>query len=694
MHRATPFLRLLVPWSAGIALGAWLDRPLPFLLPALAAGGCVVGALAWLRYGFRYRWVFGSVLAVVLLMAGYARIVWHNELRQSDHFSSQADTLQLFSGVVYDAPSRGARLKIPLRLDACGDDTLKPCTGNLLVLVEISPETGQIAYGDRLLLRGDIRPAEPPKNPDAFDYKSYLHFQNIHFQCFAKPDALIKLSSGNGNTVWRSAYACRDRLLNLLQTHFPGTDEYAVASALLVGYKDDLSDELRTAYADTGSMHALAVSGTHVGLLYAGLMFGLGRLPGKGRKRQILQTLILLFAIWGFSFLTGATASVLRASVMFSMYLLGKMLYRNASIWNVLAASAFCLLLYNPCFLFDAGFQLSYAAVAGMVFFYPYFQKSVPIPRGWLGEAWKILLIGIAAQIGTLPLSLYYFHQFPTYFWLAGWVVVLGGAIFLWGGAALVLLDWALPALAGYLGKSLYALVWGMNQLIFIIQKLPGSVASGIWIPGWSAVLLYGVIGLTALAILRREGRWLVYALGILTFLSVCRAGRIWRQSTQNQLVVYHINRQSLLDFIDGQSLWALSDSLPQRYEKFAAQAHRWALGVRNTTPAGFDTVICTTKMLYDPPFVQFGQMKLVVLEDAHWLETGVPPPLPVDVVILRGNPRIQLSDCLRRFPCRLVVADASNSWKKTEYWKQQCRSAGIAFHDVRESGAWVGGQP
>ncbi len=313
--------------------------------------------------------------------------------------------------------------------------------GNLLLFLQIDPQSEALRYGDRVVIRATVRPTEPPKNPHVFDYSRYLHFQNIHFQAFVKPDSLVRLSSGHGNFIWRAAFSCREKLLALLHEHFPTQDEYAVASALLVGYKDDLSDDLRTAYAETGSMHALAVSGTHVGFLYVGLFFLLQRLRLRGRWGRLVENVVLLSAIWAFTFLTGATASVLRASVMFSTYLLGKAMFRDASVWNVLAASAFGLLIYNPYFLFDAGFQLSYAAVAGMVFFYPRFYRVSPILPKWADYAWQVLLVGFAAQLGTLPLSLYYFHQFPVFFWLAGWVVVFGGAVFMAGGAALVVLD-------------------------------------------------------------------------------------------------------------------------------------------------------------------------------------------------------------------------------------------------------------
>ncbi|MCE7925255.1 MAG: ComEC family competence protein [Haliscomenobacteraceae bacterium CHB4] len=692
--RASPCLRLFIPFALGLFSGGWLDTPVPGLGCALAIAAVFTCFFAFQKYRYRYRWAFGVLFSLTLFSAGYYHIVRHNELRQADHFSEKANGYNYLIGTVYDAPGKGAKLKVPVRVEAIGasPDALENATGNLLLFLDITGETKKLRYGDRLGVRASVQPAEPPKNPHAFDYRRYLHFQNIHFQAFVRPDSLVWISSGNGHTLWAAAYTCRERLLALLHRYFPSQDEYAVASALLVGYKDDLSDDLRMAYAETGSMHALAVSGTHVGMLYAGLFFLLKRLRLRGRWGRLAETGVVLAAIWGFAFITGATASVLRATVMFTTYLVGKALFRDASIWNILAASALGLLLYNPCFLFDAGFQLSYAAVAGMVFFYPRWYRISPILPVWADWAWKVLLIGFAAQLGTLPLSLYYFHQFPVYFWLAGWAVVFGGAVFMAGGAALVVLDILMPWLATWLGKALFWMLYGLNQLILGIQQLPGSVVGGIWISAWAAVLLYIFIALMGATMVQRKAKWLMSALGVLTFLGVCRAARDIDQKTRKKWIVYHISKSSLVDFFDGQNAVAFSDSLTEKQILFAAQPNRWASGIRNLQSVSFESgaEIKNPNLLIVPPFACFFDQKIVIVDDASWVQPLRAPPVAIDVLLLMKNPRVSITECNKQFPFRIAVFDVSNTRKQTERWKAECKAAGWAFHDIREQGAWV----
>lgn len=693
-HRYTPYLRFIVPFVLGLALGGQIDEPVPFLGYVLLSGAIIAIAMAVLKISYRYRWVFGAYIYVLLFGAGYYHCVAYNELRDPDHFSEVKDAgSQYIIGTVYEAPSHGAKLKVPLRVEAIGSspDSMQAVTGNLLLFLDISERTNGIRYGDRLGVRTAINLCEPPKNPYAFDYRRYLHFQNLHYQSFVKEDSVALLSRNHGNWLWRAAYNSRNRLLALLQAHFPTPDEYAVASALLVGYKDDLSDELRAAYAQTGSMHALAVSGTHVGMVYLGLMFVLARFRFKGRWKH-LETGLILLAIWGFTFLTGATASVLRASIMFSTYMLGKAFRRDAPAWNVLPASAFGLLLYNPYFLYDVGFQLSYAAVAGMVFFYARFYKMFPPMPRWADEAVKVLLIGMAAQLGTLPLTLYYFNQFPVYFWLSGWIVVLGGALFLWGGAVLVLLDAVSPFLAHWLGTALYYMLWGMNQIIFFIQLLPGSVVANIWIASWVVVILYVCIAMLGSMIVYRKARYFLVFIALMTLLGVYRISTLFVKNQQQKIVVYHLNKQSLIDFWDGEKVYCLSDSLVERKETFAAQANRITHDATRKTSLHFtvDSVFQQDNLRIDLPFIQFFDKKLLLVDRPDILlhKHAIPPK--VDILLLYKNPKISIAECRQHCSFQLVVFDASNSARQTERWRKECEEAGWPYHDVRAQGAWV----
>ena len=691
MHsRAYPFLRLLVPFVTGITLGNYFDTPINGLNAILLLGTILMIPLAIRSYPYRFRWLFGVYLSCWLLGLGYFRMVGQDERRMLAHCSQAIPNATFFIGTVYDAPLTGTRIKAPVRVEWMGSspDCMQACTGNVLLFIKPDSLAKTLHYGDQVLVRAGVRTTDPPANPHAFDYQRYLHFQNVHYQAFVKKDSFQVLSSGHGTLLWHMAFAARDNMLRVLRDYFPQPDEYAVASALLLGYKEDLSDEIRVAYAETGSMHALAVSGSHVGMLYAGLLVLVRVFRFRGKKGRLLELGLILLVIWAFTFITGATASVLRASVMFSTYLLGKAIYREASAWNVLAFSAFGLLAYNPYLLYDAGFQLSYAAVAGMVFFYPRFYRVSPILPKWADAAWSVLLVGFAAQLGTLPLSLFYFHQFPVYFWLSGWIVVLGGAIFLWGGAVLLVLDMVWTLGAKYLAMGLYYMLWGMNQCIFGIQALPGSVIAGVWVNMLEVILLYACIVCLGIWMVYRKGIWVNVLLVLGIWIGLIRLSRSVEQENQAQLVLYSISKGRLVDFFDGKNGFARMDTLTPKQIQFAAQSHRWASGLLQVPAVLFqkDTVIEHANFAYRPPFSQFFDKRMFWLQPDSKLPGGV---FPIDILVVSGKPKTDLKQWVAHYPCRQIVLDTRIAPWHLEPLKKQCLEMGIPCHAIGTAGAF-----
>jgi competence protein ComEC len=375
---------------------------------------------------------------------------------------------------------------------------------------------------------------------------------------------------------------------------------------------------------------------------------------------------------------------------MFSVYLVGKMVFRQANIWNVLGASAFGLLVYNPHFLFDAGFQLSYAAVAGMAAFYPMLYKVSPIIKNkWLDEGWRVLLVGMAAQIGTLPLSLYYFHQFPCYFWLAGWVVVLGGAIFLWAGALLIVLDWAIPILAYWLGVGLSYMLIGMNKIIFLIQDIPGSVISGVWLSLWATIFLYFIIVLFGVAVAERKKSALFAGLIGLTILLAFQTYRSVQQFDQHSICIYSINKSTLIDLFEGKERITLLDSISAKQETFAAQGHRWAMGVQHTTHGIGDSEQINLKYsaLNNNCILNSSVASLSIVQSP--IQSDHVNQIETSALLLRKGAPVTIQECLLHYKTSLFIFDQTSSRRQIEKWKMECAALGLTGYDIRERGYW-----
>jgi competence protein ComEC len=687
--KTTPFFRLLPPLSIGIFLSEYIGfDAFPVNICVLLSAITIIISAAF-QYKHRNMWQFGAMLQIFLLIFGYCATIKHNELRDDAHFSKK-DQITWFSGICSEAITKGVRYKIPIKIEAVGtnEDSIISASGNLICFLDST--YASLKYGDKVLIKCKPFKVKGANNPNAFDYGRYLHFQNIHYQAFIKKDSLKVLSQDNGLLFWKIAYEYRDKILIGLQRYFPNEEEYSVAAALLVGFKDDLSDEIKTAYTQTGSMHALVVSGTHVGVIFAGLLWLIRLFHMPIKIARIWEPLLFLCTIWGFTLITGATASVVRAALMFSLVLLGKACFRNASVWNLIAGAAFLQLFFNPYLLFDAGFQLSYSAVVGMIFFYPKFIKKSPkFKSKWKEYAWSNLLVGITAQLGTLPLALFYFHQFPTYFWLSGWVVILGGSIFLYSCFFLGLFALTIPILADFLGMLMSKMVWAMNQLIYLIQKLPFGMIEGIWVASWAVLLLYLFIVLINLAFTWRRPYYLLAGLSVFAFLMFCRMIHQLNAYENEKMVIYSMNKNSLIDFFDGKTVFSMSDPIPEKNVKFAAQNNRWAcyatLGEQVNLQK--DTILKTNHLYWKAPLLQFYNKRFLIIDDAKWLKSDISSTFLVDTVILRNNPMVNILGCKEKFGSSFFIFDGSNKQYRVQKWITECEANHISFHDTREQG-------
>ncbi|MCY7330296.1 MAG: DUF4131 domain-containing protein, partial [Saprospiraceae bacterium] len=198
--RAVPSLRLLTPFALALALGGCYDYYFPWLGTSLVVAAPFLYLLAGWQATYRQRWIYGLAFSIWCFGFGYFHLVAHNETRQLDHFAAKIGEARYLVGTIYEAPARGTKMKVPLLVEAIGNspDSLQKCSGHLLLFLDITPQTDSLQYGARLGIHTTIHPTEPAKNPYAFDYGRYLHFQNIHFQAFVKGDSLVRLSTGHG----------------------------------------------------------------------------------------------------------------------------------------------------------------------------------------------------------------------------------------------------------------------------------------------------------------------------------------------------------------------------------------------------------------------------------------------------------------------------------------------------------------
>ena len=349
-------------------------------------------------------------------------------------------------------------------------------------------------YGNIISFNKPLQPIKNfmPPGPGSFDYRRYCAFAGIHFQVFLRPGEFTVLPETHSSPLQALLIHTREKIISIIQKYIPGKKEQGLAEALLIGYKDDLDKSVLQSYSNTGVVHVIAISGLHLGLIYA-LLKAICLPIARLKKGRWIEPLVVLSGLWLFSLLAGGAPSVLRSAVMFSFIVLGKSISREASIYNNLAASAFALLCYHPYWLWDVGFQLSYAALTGIVIFMKPVYRLLVFKNKMADAAWKLNAVTIAAQWLTLPLILFYFRQFPNLFLLTNFIAVPLSSIILIGELLLCAVSWLDPV-ATATGWALHWMIWLMNASIERLEKIPFSTWNDLSISLPQTILLYAII--------------------------------------------------------------------------------------------------------------------------------------------------------------------------------------------------------
>ncbi len=613
-----------------------------------------------------------------------------DESRRSDHYHHYLTEQTEMVAMVTDirAAAKSYRVELAVKgVSGVADE--QPVSGKLLSYLEQTKEASQLEYGDQIYFSSKINPIVGPLNPAAFSLKGFLSNRNFHYQTYLKASDWILQDRNQGNPLIAFSTRMRDQLFSVLQKHLPTDNELAVGAALILGKKDLLESETRMAYANTGAMHVLAVSGLHVGLIYVGISFLLGLLPFKSSSWVWIKTWIMVAGVWFFALLTGASPSVLRAATMFSFIIVGQAMRHHPSIYNTLAASAFFLLCIQPYMLFEVGFQLSYLAVIGIIYFQEKIYGQLYIANKLGNYIWKLTSVAIAAQLVTLPISLYYFYQFPVYFWLSGLVVIPAAVIIMTFAVFLFVVSLVIPKLGFIPGVILYSVLYLTNGLIFLISQLPGAIISGIWISPFGLVLLYLIILAVVIAIERKQFRWLQVSVILLLLFSLNFSYYRINAYQKSELVFYHTTQnKTLIDAIDRSISWSIrSENLSDKDIDFLAKNYRIKSGVQTVHATQKDGINRSPEFFYNDHLLQFKNIKIQIIDGKHMPQYLEPPV--IDYILLENNTPVKLLELAEYFKTKKFIVSANNSFWKIEQWKKE-RGIDYELIDIKKEGAFI----
>ena len=615
VYKTAPFIRLLAPFVAGIVLQWYLQISLSAIIAA-AIGFGVANMLYYLlplSLRFKLQLLQGVLLNLMLIVFGLF-ITWQKDVRHCDSWYGNyyKDSNYIIAKIEEPLIEKTKSYKAATSVEAViNNDTAIACKGKLLVYFSKDSTVQQLKYGDRILLNKNLQAIKNSGNPGAFNYERYAAFQQTFHNVFLKGKDYVLLPGNNVNGFKQFIFSTRENILNSLRNNInTGKDELGIAEALLIGYTNDLDKDLVQAYSNTGVVHIIAISGMHLGLIYVMLVWLFARIP-LINKSKVAQVILILSCLWLFSLLTGAAASILRSAVMFTFITIGNNLAKKSSIYNSLAASAFMMLCYNPCFLWDVGFQLSYLAVVGIVVFQKPVYNLFYIKNKWINNVWQLIAISLAAQILTFPVCIYYFHQFPNLFLITNIVAVPLSSIILYTEIFLVALSW-IPFIGTFLGKLTGWLVWLMNKIILSVNDLSIAVWDKIPAGILTTWLLYAVvIGVSAWLINKNKKVLYFSLLATLAFVLI-QAYNKWQVINQKKIIVYNIAQHKAIDLVRANNYTFIGDSVLLQegmLQNFHLKPARVALQLNYRTD-----VIDTTSILQNP-FYQFGNKRILVID-------------------------------------------------------------------------------
>jgi len=674
MHKILQFIPIQLTFFLvlGIVFGYYFDVNLIYLLFILIGLLTILGLSYWQsKKSFSSNYHFNFVVYLLMFTIGISTITIHNDVNKKQHYShfiSDENKVVLIIEKVLKSDNYNDKYEA-LVVKVNDYSTV----GKVLLNVQ-KDSLQKLQVDDKIYLKTDFKEVNLPKNPYFFNYRDYLKNKQIYHQIFTSNNSFLQLLKRPFSFKGLAAKFRRKINQKLIENGFKD-DELAVMNALLLGQRQDISSELLQSYAGAGAIHILAVSGLHVGIILLILNFLFQPLE-RLKNGKLIKLIVVISLLWIFAFIAGMSASVVRAVTMFTAVAIGMQVNRPTNVYNTLVISMFFLLLFHPYFLFDVGFQLSYLAVFFIVWLQPllydFWHPKYKTPNFF----WKLFTVSVAAQIGIVPLSLYYFHQFPSLFFISNLLIIPALGLILGLGIlviALALFNILPPFLSeGYIlfiNKMNWLVGWVSKQEDFLFKDIPFSLLM---------VLVSYILIVFAIRFFEKRNarRFILFLSAVLLFQGIFIYEKKIRQST-NEFIVFYKSKYSLIADRKGDkfTVFHSSDSLNLSEKNILKQ---YKIGVGNLK---LKTIRANSNVY------QFKNKKILVIDSLGVYQLKKIKP---EIVLLQQSPKINISRLIDSLQPKLIIADGSNYKSYVKRWRSTCEQKNTPFYDVSQKGAYI----
>ncbi len=649
--RKAPFIRILFPFVIGILAGEVLPT-LRMLYLLCGLGLTLMGLFLSKKTSFRHEAFEGIIILLIFFEFGLINSKHHRFLRYNlpkQEYLAILDEYPVEKNNSYKAIIQLLNQK-----------------SKILVYFEKTPELEGIEPGTLLKFSGRPELIQNPGNPFEFDYQRYMEHRNIGHRIYLTKSNVVFFKEGGKQNIRHKALIYRNSLIHILETKGIKGETLQVISSIALGARDELDKETLQSFSNTGAIHILSVSGLHVGIIYLVINYLFHFLQNL-KRGNILRFLVVFSTLWFYALITGLSPAVLRATTMLSFVIIGKFLSRNTIIYNTLAASAFVLLTFEPDLIFNIGFQLSYLAVIGIILIQPVLYQMIFLRNYILDKTWLCLTVSVAAQIGTLPLTIHYFHQFPTYFWLTNLIVILQSTLIIYLTFFILIISPLIPLLGQLSAKIL---VWNTDLMLLILKKiesLPEALFTNIYIP-WHIIFIGILVGIfIVLFFIRKRLIFLNYSLLLITILMLLLNVKTYRSLKQREIVIFNIPGQTVIAFTSGRESTIISNQGNQNKQKIEYYVEpycgmRW---IKHKTVLNYSEYLSLSKdhLKIKNGMINFNGLTLTLEDDSESHEYST--IFQNDIVILTKTNNDLLKYLMKNKICQAVILVGPN-WKST----------------------------
>ena len=669
-----PFLRIFIPFAIGIIFYSLTNTPNQFFYELIFIYVLLIGICFLLKYSVtkNKKTAYGFLIHIFFFYVGLQASFLNESLNKKNHYYNLSVKVNsLFKGYISDIPKNNGnkyqKTKIKL-LEFYDGKSWEECSGELVAYLPQTKEKIDITTG--IIFKNKLSNISDPKNPFEFNYKKYLSSKGIYHQTYLEKEDFKLTVIPNNLPITAYADQLKNHLLKILVQYGLSDDNLSVTSALLLGYDDEISKELLNAYSSTGTLHVLSVSGLHVGLVFLLLNFIL-KFPQQ-RFFILLKGMLILLSIWFYAALTGLSPSVIRSATMFSFVIIGNIFNRNGNIYNTLLASAFIILLADPKLIFDIGFQLSYLAVAGIVFFYPFISGWIKPENKLIEKIWQTIAISISAQISTLPLSLFYFGQFPVLFFISNLIIIPLSYVVMFGAMFLVICS-PISFVAKGITYLLNFSVEVMNKITLFLDGFSFLNISDNKISLPETILFFLLIIFLTHFLIKKNYASAIISSSIIIFLLITSI--IGKLNSDKKITVYHLKNESGIDVFSNNIAYSFSSekNKPSRLSNVAKPNRinsRINSIVENNLNKGF--------------FILSVNNKRIAIINGDTLNKYSSALSNIDYLILTNNPYLK---GLTADMAKMIISDGNNSFKTQNYLRKINLSN---YWNTFENGAFV----